>query len=71
MLIGIELAGLWPEQAVAWAREGPGDIAIIAERLISPDTRAKINQLLAKGGDMSLLSVACWADELIFSAGSW
>ena len=68
MLIGIAFAGLWPEQAVAWAREGHEVIAIIAERLISPDTRAKINQLLAKGGDMSLLSVACWADELVLAA---
>jgi hypothetical protein len=68
LFIGLAFLGLWPAMAFAWAREGHEVIARIAERLISPATRAKTNQLLAEGGDVSLVSVACWADELVLAA---
>jgi hypothetical protein len=70
VLIGLAFSGLSSQQAFAWAREGHEVVAIIAERLISPDTRAKVNQLLTEGGDVDLVSVACWADELVLAARS-
>jgi hypothetical protein len=68
VLIGLAFSGLSSQQAFAWAREGHEVVAIVAERLISPDTRAKVNQLLAEGGDKTLVSVACWADDVVLAA---
>ena len=68
MLMGLGFLGSLAASAFAWAREGHEVIAMIAERLISPDTRAKVKQLLAEGGDEDLVSIACWADELVLAA---
>jgi S1/P1 Nuclease len=67
-LLGLALVLLWSEKGFAWARQGHEVVAMIAERRISPDTRAKVNQLLAEGGDKTLVSVACWADDVVLAA---
>jgi hypothetical protein len=67
LLVGLSL-GLGREPAFAWARAGHEVVALIAERLISPETQAKVRQLLAKGGDKDLVSVACWADEVVLAS---
>lgn len=68
VLIGLASLALWPAKAFSWAPEGHAVIALIAERLISPDTRANVKHLLAEGGDESLVSVASWADDLVSAA---
>lgn len=67
LLVGLSL-GWGRETAFAWAREGHEVVALIAERLISPETQAKVRQLLAKSGDKDLVSVACWADEVVLAS---
>jgi hypothetical protein len=49
------------EQALAWGQEGHSIIAEIAQRRLDPDTLRKINALL--GGEVSLASIASWADD--------
>jgi hypothetical protein len=56
------------EKAFAWSQEGHAAVAAIAEHLISPDTRTKVQELLAQGGDTDLSSVAFWADRVIIAA---
>jgi hypothetical protein len=41
---------------------------MIAAHLVSPATRSQVQELLAKGGDKNLLSIASWADEVILAA---
>ena len=67
-LLGLAFVLLWSEKGFAWGRQGHEVVAMIAERRISPDTRAKVNQLLAEGGDKTLVSVACWADDVVLAA---
>jgi S1/P1 nuclease len=69
-LIGFAFSGLWPANSFAWGREGHDVIALIADRLIFPGTRAKVNELLAAGGGADLASIACWADDLVLAARS-
>lgn len=66
--IGFAICGLFCDKALAWAREGHEAVAMIAEQLVSPATQAKVQDLLAKGGDRDLVSIASWADEVILAA---
>jgi S1/P1 Nuclease len=68
LLLGLVVLGAGREKAFGWAREGHEAVALIAQRLISPGTDSKIAQLLKKGGDKDLVSVACWADEVVLAA---
>jgi hypothetical protein len=68
LLVGLVILGVGRHTAFAWAGEGHEVVALIAERLISPATESKITQLLNEGGDKDLVSVACWADELVLAA---
>src|SRR6516164_2658912 len=56
------------ENALAWAQEGHAAIAALAENLISPKTRTKVQELLNQGGDKDLVSVASWADLVLIAA---
>jgi hypothetical protein len=55
-------------KAFAWAQEGHAVVAAIAENLLSPTTEAKVQELLAEGGDKDLISVASWADQVIIAS---
>ena len=68
ILIGLATGGLICGEAYAWAREGHQVVALIAQRLVSPATQAKIRELLIDGDDNDLVSIACWADELVWAA---
>jgi S1/P1 Nuclease len=48
-------------QALAWGQEGHSIIAEIAQRRLSPDAAAMVEQVLGKG--RSLASIASWADD--------
>jgi hypothetical protein len=68
ILGGLAIFVLASEKAIAWAPEGHAVVAAIAEQLLSPITQAKVQQLLAEGGDKDLISVASWADQVIIAA---
>ena len=55
-------------RAFAWGQEGHAAVAALAAELISPNTRTKIQELLAKGGDKDLVSAASWADAVLIAA---
>jgi hypothetical protein len=55
-------------KALAWGQEGHAAIAALAEDLISPNTRAKVQELLNQGGDKDLVSIASWADLVLIAA---
>jgi hypothetical protein len=55
-------------KALAWGQEGHAAIAALAEDLISPHTRAKVQELLNQGGDKDLVSIASWADLVLIAA---
>ena len=39
-------------------------MGVLAERLISSETRAKVQQVLSQGGDSDLASISTWADNV-------
>jgi hypothetical protein len=43
-------------------------VAQIAESLLTPETQSKIRKLLSEVGHRNLVSVSCWADELVWAA---
>jgi S1/P1 nuclease len=43
-------------------------VALIAQDLLSPATRSKVNKLLVQAGERDLVSVAFWADEVVWAA---
>jgi hypothetical protein len=63
--------GLWAalfavvplQQAASWGAGGHSVVAEIAQRRLAPDVARKIRALL--GGDISLASVAGWADQVV------
>jgi hypothetical protein len=63
IVAGFAIVVLGSEKALAWAQEGHAVVAAIAENLLSPVTQAKVQKLLAEGGDKDLISVASWADQ--------
>jgi hypothetical protein len=67
-LTGFIICVLCGDKTLAWGREGHAAVAEIAEHLISPTTQAKVQELLAKGGNTDLVSVALWADYVIIAA---
>ncbi len=66
--MGLVVLGVGRHKAFAWAREGHEVVALIAERFISPVTETKVKELLKEGGNKDLVSVACWADEVVLAA---
>jgi S1/P1 Nuclease len=50
--------------ALGWGSEGHEAVGALAERLISEETRAKVQQVLSQGGDSDLASVSTWADNV-------
>ena len=58
---------LCDEKALAWAQEGHAAVAAIAEHLISPATQIIVQELLAKGGDKDMVSIASWADLVVIA----
>jgi hypothetical protein len=66
--VGFAISILCNEKALAWAQEGHAVVAAIAENLISPSTRIKVQELLSTGGDKDLISIASWADQVIIAA---
>ena len=58
---------LCDEKAFAWAQEGHAAVAAIAEHLISPATQIIVQELLAKGGDKDMVSIASWADLVVIA----
>jgi S1/P1 nuclease len=65
---GLAIFALCSEKVFAWAQEGHAAVAAIAQNLISPTTQTKVQELLAKGGDKDLISIASWADLVIIAA---
>ncbi|MFI0846463.1 S1/P1 nuclease [Mesorhizobium sp. IMUNJ 23232] len=49
-------------QAFAWGRAGHAIVAEIAERHLSPESRAEVDALLATEGAKSMADVSLWAD---------
>jgi hypothetical protein len=49
------------QQANGWGQEGHSIVAEIAQRRLDPDTLRKVKVLL--GGEVSMASVASWADD--------
>jgi hypothetical protein len=68
ILAGLAIFVLASEKALAWAQEGHAVVAALAENLLSPITEAKVQKLLAEGGDKDLISVASWADQVIIAS---
>lgn len=50
--------------AFGWGSEGHEAVGALAERLVSAETRVKLEQILAQGGDRDLASVSTWADNV-------
>ena len=50
--------------ALGWGSEGHEAVGALAERLISNETRAKVQQVLTQGGDSDLASISTWADNV-------
>src|SRR5580698_9933127 len=59
--LGMLLALVSVEQAFGWGQEGHSIIAEIAERRLDAETLRKVKVLL--GGEVSMASVASWADD--------
>jgi hypothetical protein len=68
ILLGFAILTCWCDEAAAWARKGHEVVAQIAESLLTPATQSKIRKLLSEVGDTNLVSVSCWADELVWAA---
>jgi S1/P1 Nuclease len=52
------------EPLFAWGAEGHRAIGALAQKLISSETRLKVQQLLDESGDQDLASASTWADEV-------
>jgi hypothetical protein len=52
------------ELLFGWGAEGHRAIGALAQELISPETRFKVQQLLDESGDKDLASASTWADEV-------
>jgi hypothetical protein len=50
--------------ALGWGSEGHEAVGALAERLISDETRANVQKVLAQGGDSDLASISTWADNV-------
>jgi len=50
--------------ALGWGSEGHEAVGALAERLISDETRAKVQRVLVQGGDSDLASISTWADNV-------
>jgi hypothetical protein len=68
MVIGLVICFFGNKKVFAWAQEGHAAIAALAQNLISPATRTRVQELLAKGGDTDLVSIASWPDQVIMAA---
>jgi hypothetical protein len=66
--IGFAIFMVCSQKTLAWTQEGHAAVAAIAEHLISPTTQAKVQELLAQGGDKDLVSIASWADQVIIAS---
>ncbi len=60
-LFGVLLTLSVPQQAFAWGQEGHSIIAEIAQQRLDADTLRRVKTLL--GGEVSMASVASWADD--------
>jgi hypothetical protein len=49
--------------ALAWGSEGHQVVALIAERHLTPEARAQVDQLLALEPGQTLASISTWPDE--------
>jgi hypothetical protein len=65
VVAGILLLGVTAPQGWAWGREGHRLTALVAEAYLTPETKAKIAELLSADskGKETLADVAPWADE--------
>jgi hypothetical protein len=68
ILVDLVVWVICSEKALAWGQEGHAAVAAIAEHLVSPITQARVQDLLATAGDKDLVSIACWADQVIIAA---
>ncbi len=59
------VAALLPGTCAAWGREGHQIVALLAERELTPQTRANVAALLAQDGRKDLLAASTWADETL------
>jgi hypothetical protein len=57
------IVAIQPRPAMAWGPEGHQIIAAIADSLLDPSVRARINALLASEPGATLASISTWADE--------
>jgi nuclease S1 len=64
-VLALSLISIMPVRAKAWGAAGHRIVAIIAEDNLNPQTRERITDLL--GEDVTLASVANFADEIRFS----
>jgi hypothetical protein len=57
-------AAVWPAYSLfAWGPEGHRAVAALAEELISPATKARVQAILAQDQSPDLASVSVWADD--------
>lgn len=56
---------LAPHQALSWGTSGHSIIAEIAQRRLDPGPLRRVKELL--GGEVSLASIAAWADDVVLS----
>ena len=64
LVFGVLLSMSAHGAAFAWGDAGHEAVAIIAEKLLSPSASAKVNSLVADGGEESLAKAALWADKV-------
>jgi len=62
LLLASLLALALGQEAQAWGQEGHSIVAELAQRRLTPTARSKIMEIL--GGDVSMASVASWADNV-------
>ena len=62
-------AAVWPAYSLfAWGPEGHRAVAALAEELISPATKARVQAILAQDHSPDLASVSVWADDARLAA---
>jgi S1/P1 Nuclease len=62
LVVALGLSCTYATQAFAWGQEGHSIVAEIAQRRLSPEAAATVEQLLGRGH--SLASIASWADDV-------
>ena len=62
-VVAILLCGLGPHSAWAWGRQGHEIVALVADRLLTPNARARVAEILATEPGATLASISSWADE--------